>query len=220
MGQDGGWGVRECEYIRRGDTLDWVAGILSLSLLGSCSLYIYSCCGKALISTMGISAFCLPLYLPLVFLPPPAVAAAQSYLLDTSYSNSTFFNGWDFFTVCYPINRSTQVADFSQDADLTHGFVQYVSQADALTAGLISQGFGPAYMGVDYSTTLSISAQGRKSVRITTQKSWTHELFIGDIEHMPDSTCGVWPACMYSGMRRVEVISNWSSLDVWSELAY
>lgn len=89
---------------------------------------------------------------------------------------------------------------YFQDTDPTHGFVQYISQADAQNAGLISQGSGPAYMGVDYSTTLSTTAQGRQSVRITTQKSWTHGLFIGDIAHMPDSTCGAWPACKFSGV--------------------
>lgn len=87
-------------------------------------------------------------------------------------------------------------AKHHQDADPTHGFVQYVSQADAQAAGLISQSSSaPAYMGVDYKTILSTTAQGRKSVRITTQKSWTHGLFIADIAHMPDSTCGSWPAC-------------------------
>jgi hypothetical protein len=63
-------------------------------------------------------------------------------------------------------------------------------------------------MGVDHTTKLSTSAQGRQSVRITTQKSWTHGLFIGDIEHMPDSTCGVWPACKYSKLAAKSVTSN------------
>ncbi|KAF8861644.1 hypothetical protein BDZ45DRAFT_713211 [Acephala macrosclerotiorum] len=109
----------------------------------------------------------------------PTVATAQSYALDTSYSGSTFFNSWSFFT----------------GTDPAHGFVQYLSQSDAQTAGLISQGSGsPAFMGVDHSTTLATTAQGRKSVRITTQKSWTYGLFIANIAHMPDSTCGVWPA--------------------------
>lgn len=79
-----------------------------------------------------------------------------------------------------------------QGTDPTHGFVQYLSQADAQTAGLISQGAGnPAVMSVDHSTILNgTTSQGRKSVRITTQKSWTHGLFVADIAHMPDSVCG------------------------------
>lgn len=110
----------------------------------------------------------------------PTLAATQSYLLDTSYSGSTFFNGWDFWTT----------------SDPTHGYVSYQSQSNAASQGLVSSAAGqPAYMGVDSTSTLNPSGTGRNSVRITTEKSWTHGLFIGDIAHMPNSICGTWPAC-------------------------
>jgi hypothetical protein len=121
---------------------------------------------------------------------------------------------------CLLISRTC--ADQTQDSDPTHGLVQYLSQTDAQSAGLISQASGqPAFMGVDHLTTLSTTAQGRKSVRITTEKAWTHGLFIADIAHMPDSTCGVWPACkwpqdkIYSGRKLIGAVwmfgPNWPS---------
>jgi hypothetical protein len=57
------------------------------------------------------------------------------------------------------------------------------------------------YIGVDYTHTYNGSAPyyningvGRPSVRIESQKSWTHGLFIADITHMPGGICGTWPA--------------------------
>lgn len=50
-------------------------------------------------------------------------------------------------------------------------------------------------MGVDHATILPTNGRGRSSVRISSQKSWTHGLFIGDLAHMPGSICGTWPAC-------------------------
>ena len=47
-------------------------------------------------------------------------------------------------------------------------------------------------LGVDYKTMNPSS--GRESVRVSSNKAYTHGLIIGDIAHMPDSTCGVWPA--------------------------
>lgn len=61
---------------------------------------------------------------------------------------------------------------------------------------------GDAYMGVDSVNTYDVNTPwytqygyGRPSVRITTQDSFQHGLFIADVKHMPGGTCGVWPAC-------------------------
>ena len=35
---------------------------------------------------------------------------------------------------------------------------------------------------------------GRPSIRLESKNSYTHGLFVADIQHMPDSICGVWPA--------------------------
>lgn len=49
-------------------------------------------------------------------------------------------------------------------------------------------------MSVDFSSILDPTGSGRKSVRITSQNSWTHGLIISDIAHQPGGTCGTWPA--------------------------
>ncbi|ETN38428.1 uncharacterized protein HMPREF1541_06463 [Cyphellophora europaea CBS 101466] len=130
----------------------------------------------------------------LSLLSAPVLAApalpGQVYSLNTSYSGSEFFDGWNFY----------------DGADPTHGFVTYVSQSEAQAAGLISAG-SSAKMLVDSQTVLPVPASrdvywdrngvGRRSVRIESQKSWTHGLFIADLNHMPSSSdagCGTWPA--------------------------
>ncbi|KAM0250550.1 hypothetical protein ACHAQJ_008560 [Trichoderma viride] len=113
------------------------------------------------------------------------VANAQ-YSLDVTYDASNFFSSFDFFT----------------DSDPTHGFVEYVDASTANSLGLAGTSSGGVYMGVD-STTQSPS-NGRKSVRVTSQQSFTHGLFIADIAHMPGSICGAWPAMWMVG-------PNWPS---------
>lgn len=97
----------------------------------------------------------------------------------------------------------------------------YLDRSSALTAGLVSSSPGrPAYMGVDYLSTVSAKSKGRPSVRITTQKSWTHGLFIADIAHMPGSICGVWPACKnLPQFWKFHILNFTHSLDVWTKLA-
>ena len=71
----------------------------------------------------------------------------------------------------------------------------YYSQSSAQQAGLINASANnPTYIGVDYQTVTNINGAGRPSVRISTQKSWTHGLFIGDFNHAPGGICGTWPA--------------------------
>jgi hypothetical protein len=76
--------------------------------------------------------------------------------------------------------------------------LRYLGEDDASSAGILGEnGYGPSYMGVDHTNTLDPAGPGRKSLRITSKKSWTHGLFIADIVHMPGSICGTWPACKY-----------------------
>lgn len=104
-----------------------------------------------------------------------AVSTAQVWSLKKTYQGSTFFDGFDFFT----------------DADPTHGFVKYVDQATAQSAGLISTRGGKVIMRADNST---VSPNGRRSVRITSRLSYTNSaLVLLDLEHMPVG-CGTWPA--------------------------
>ncbi|KAI9846559.1 MAG: hypothetical protein M1838_001235 [Thelocarpon superellum] len=104
------------------------------------------------------------------------VAATHAgYSLVDTYEASNFFSEFDFFT----------------GPDPTNGFVQYVDQATAESTGLASTNDSLVYMGVDHST---VSSSGRASVRVTSQKSYTHGLVVADISHMPGGECGTWPA--------------------------
>ncbi|KAF1992133.1 glycoside hydrolase family 16 protein, partial [Aulographum hederae CBS 113979] len=97
------------------------------------------------------------------------------YVLEDDYSPSTFFDKFDFFT----------------DEDPTHGFVKYVDQGTAQQSGLISTDNDQVYMGVDFKNN---APSGRSSVRITSKKAYDQGLIILDLDHMPASTCGTWPA--------------------------
>lgn len=102
-------------------------------------------------------------------------AAADYHQVDT-YDSSNFFQKFQFYT----------------GGDPTHGYVNYVNQGDAQNSGLINTNNGQVHIGVDH-TTYNPSG-GRKSVRLSSSKTYTHGLFIADIAHMPSSACGSWPA--------------------------
>lgn len=102
--------------------------------------------------------------------------AAATYNLKDTYNSANFFSAFTFYT----------------GADPTHGYVSYQSQSAASAQGLINTNNGQIYLGVDYKTVNP--AAGRASVRLSSNKAYTHGLFIADIAHMPGSICGVWPA--------------------------
>jgi len=99
----------------------------------------------------------------------------DGYTLKTEYSGTTFFNGWDFFTANDP----------------THGYVNYVSQAQANADGLIIAAPGKVLIKSDDKNVAS--GRGRNSIRLSSTQSWNGGLFIADLEHMP-AGCGTWPA--------------------------
>ncbi|QSZ36643.1 hypothetical protein DSL72_006524 [Monilinia vaccinii-corymbosi] len=123
----------------------------------------------------------------------------QCYNLDTKYEGSDFFKGWDFFTGSDPthgyVTQAEQPFSKIQMFSLLTRHIRYVDESVAKASRLIAeQAYGPAYMGVDHNSTLDPAHSGRKSVRISSQKSWTHGLFLADISHMPGGICGTWPA--------------------------
>ncbi|KAI0638972.1 concanavalin A-like lectin/glucanase domain-containing protein [Trametes polyzona] len=98
-----------------------------------------------------------------------------------SYEGSSFFDGWDFQN--------------SID-DTTHGVAQYIDRNSAQAANLIEiNDAGNAIMRVE--TTGTVSGY-RKSVRITTQYSYTGGLIVLDAVHIPTG-CGTWPAFWSNG---------------------
>jgi len=97
------------------------------------------------------------------------------YQIVNSYTGTNFFDGWNFFS----------------GGDPTHGYVNYVNRATAQQQGLINANASEVYIGCDYKNVAS--GNGRSSVRLTSQKSFTDGLFIADLSHMPTG-CGTWPA--------------------------
>ncbi|KAF5005621.1 hypothetical protein F66182_15921 [Fusarium sp. NRRL 66182] len=105
------------------------------------------------------------------------LSSASSYSLYDDYPTGLdFFSKFTFFT----------------DSDPTDGYVDYVDESTAESAGLIYASGNATYIGVDSSNVASGS--GRNSVRLTSTASYTHGLFVLDLAHMPGSVCGSWPA--------------------------
>ncbi|KAF2396689.1 endo-1,3(4)-beta-glucanase-like protein [Trichodelitschia bisporula] len=73
-------------------------------------------------------------------------------------------------------------------------FVDYLSEAQAQFAGLLETQNGKLILRADSRISLDPSAPGRHSVRLRTKATYNNVLVIGDFDHMPKMTCGVWPA--------------------------
>ncbi|OJZ91577.1 glycoside hydrolase family 16 protein [Aspergillus luchuensis CBS 106.47] len=111
-------------------------------------------------------------------------AAASGYQLVETWKGEDFLTAFDFYT----------------GADPTNGFVTYANQSYAESKGLVKvNSNGSFYMGVDHTTKLSTNGPGRESVRIGSNKYYDEGLFIIDLEHMPGSVCGTWPAFWSTG---------------------
>ncbi|KAL9124217.1 MAG: hypothetical protein Q9217_006432 [Psora testacea] len=103
------------------------------------------------------------------------------YTIQDDYSGDNFFPNFRFDTMDDP----------------THGYVNYVDQANAQSQGLISTSNGVVTIKSD--STKTGAGRGRDSVRITSHTQYTHGLVILDLEHMPGSACGIWPAFWMTG---------------------
>jgi len=105
------------------------------------------------------------------------ICAAQpkNYVLSSNYSGVDFFLNFDFFTAVDP----------------TDGYVNYVSESEAISQQLITVEETYVYIGAD--KTNIASGRGRNSIRLSSKSTWTEGLFIMDLLHMP-SVCGAWPA--------------------------
>ncbi|KAJ5646222.1 hypothetical protein N7490_002594 [Penicillium lividum] len=113
-------------------------------------------------------------------------AIASDYELVETWQGEDFFDYFHFYT----------------GEDPTKGWVTYVDQASAESAGLVKiTDKGSVYIGVDHTTTLSPSDKGRDSVRVGTTKYYEQSLVIADLAHMPGSVCGSWPAFWTVGQK-------------------
>lgn len=110
-----------------------------------------------------------------------ASGQTYTYTLEDTYGGGVtdFYSNFNFIT----------------ESDPTHGFVDYVDQSTAVSSGILGYtSGGSAWWGVDNTTVLSTSSAGRASIRLEGTKNYNHGLFIADIQHMPGSICGTWPA--------------------------
>ncbi|KAL5341105.1 concanavalin A-like lectin/glucanase domain-containing protein [Aspergillus crustosus] len=110
---------------------------------------------------------------------PSIAQAAESYKLQNSWEGQNILSHFDFF----------------DRADPTNGFVTYVNQSYGEDAGLVKiTDTGSLYLGVDYESVLTADGPGRESVRIESNEYFDQGLYVVDIQHMPGSICGTWPA--------------------------
>ncbi|KAJ9621009.1 hypothetical protein H2203_007596 [Taxawa tesnikishii (nom. ined.)] len=112
-----------------------------------------------------------------------STTATLSYSLDTTFSGSSFFDTFNFYN----------------GSDPTHGFASYQSGPDAVANNLI--GLVNSTSAMNFPTpnnTLPANAEGRASVRISSDKTWNQGLLIADVAHMPVG-CGTWPALWLLG---------------------
>lgn len=122
--------------------------------------------------------------LTLLSLVPSTLSMVQQgitqYTLVDDYSYQNFFQNFNFFT----------------GSDPTNGFVQYQSLNSAMINEYIGYLDESVYIGVDYKNK---APSGRPSVRLESKKTYNQGLLVANITHMPDSTCGNWPALWMFG---------------------
>ncbi|KZP18053.1 glycoside hydrolase family 16 protein [Athelia psychrophila] len=112
---------------------------------------------------------------------------ANTYSLQSNIVGSQFLSAFNFQAI----------------SDPTNGFVTYVSESAAQSAGLVSSTSSSFRMGADHTSVLSASGAGRKSVRIQSNAQYNTHVAVFNVNHMPEG-CGTWPAIW-------EVGGNWPS---------
>lgn len=122
----------------------------------------------------------------------PLVSAQQKYALKDDLGYKNFFNSFEFFS----------------GPDPTNGFVQYQTRESAVKSNLVGylDDTQSVFMGVDHTNK---DPKGRASVRLESKQTWDQGLLIADINHMPDSTCGTWPAFWLLGVGPDKAADSW-----------
>ncbi|KAK4691008.1 hypothetical protein P7C71_g5904, partial [Lecanoromycetidae sp. Uapishka_2] len=107
--------------------------------------------------------------------------AFAAYGIQDDYSGNNFLNMFTFDT----------------EDDPTNGYVNYVDSSTAQEDNLTSVENGIVTIRSDSSSIAS--GRGRNSVRLTSKAQYTHGLVVLDLQHMPGSACGIWPAFWMTG---------------------
>ncbi|KAF4976234.1 hypothetical protein FZEAL_7072 [Fusarium zealandicum] len=125
---------------------------------------------------------------------------AVTYSLKKMYDASNFLDSFNFRDLTYYIWRAYYDSiNPDYGGDPTGGFVNYMSQKDALASGIVNTKNGKVYLGVDSNKRAilldsSTTRHGRDSVRLESKETWDSGILIADIEHMPGTACGIWPS--------------------------
>jgi hypothetical protein len=102
---------------------------------------------------------------------------AAPYQLVDDYSPVTFLDRFGFYA----------------GYDLTNGRVQYVDKVTTLRNGYATVNNGAARMSPDTTNEWPNGEKGRPALRLISNNSYTHGMFITNVKHMPTG-CGTWPA--------------------------
>lgn len=104
---------------------------------------------------------------------------AAPYELVDEYSADVFFSKFNYY----------------DGYDPTYGHVQYVNESVAVQNGYTyySEQSDSAIIKSDTTGLFPNGGPGRPSIRITSDNTYNHGLFIMDMKHMP-AGCGTWPA--------------------------
>ena len=117
----------------------------------------------------------------MALLASPLISSTLArYTISQNYTGRAFFDGFDFFS----------------KPDPTNGHVKFIEKEDANNsgiAGFMSGGHAnnAVYLGMDATNE---SPDGRRAIRVESQKVFNNGLIIADIVHMPGGVCGTWPA--------------------------
>jgi len=108
---------------------------------------------------------------------------AATYSVVDVFEGESFFSGFSFFS----------------QADPTHGRVNYVTEEQAKSLGLVTAfGSSEFILRADSTTTLGPYGPGRNSFRITSNKQYGTHVAVFNLQHMPEG-CGTWPAIWENG---------------------
>ncbi|KAF8432245.1 glycoside hydrolase family 16 protein [Boletus edulis BED1] len=116
-------------------------------------------------------------FLAFVMLAVSGYAEAATYSRTSKLSGQSFLDAFSWQSI----------------PDPTNGRVNYVTQSEAQSAGLVSvSGFTVTLRGDD-TTVLNPSGPGRNSFRLRSNDQYSNHVAIFDIGHIPEG-CGTWPA--------------------------
>jgi hypothetical protein len=105
-------------------------------------------------------------------------AAATQWYLEDTYDSTNFFSKFNFFT----------------DDSPNSGFVNFLSQQQAVNAGIAKISNGEVILGVDSTNVVKAGARGRDSIRLESKAQLNQGLIVARFTHLPENKCSAWPA--------------------------